>query len=207
MKCECCDCEYFRDKDILKQCMSCGVLYKGVYPLPPDRIYMKDNDNQMEGLRDLRTYLKENCKMDKGLEIGTWLGASANIFAPIFKTFYCVDGWWGDPTTPEVYHGCTFNLRFNDNINFIEKISEDAATKFEDDSLDFVYIDGDHRPEFVKQDIELWLPKLKKGGIIAGHDYGRGVEENFDFRGLTKVVDDKFENITVFKDSSWLAFK
>ena len=49
--------------------------------------------------------------------------------------------------------------------------SVDAAKRVKDDSLDFVYIDGNHAEEFVKQDIEFWSKKVKKGGLVGGHDY------------------------------------
>lgn len=42
---------------------------------------------------------------------------------------------------------------------------------FRDESVDFVYIDGEHTYEAVAQDIEDWWPKVKVGGILAGHDY------------------------------------
>jgi|ETNvirenome_6_85_1030632.scaffolds.fasta_scaffold08475_2 hypothetical protein len=42
---------------------------------------------------------------------------------------------------------------------------------FDDRHMDFVYIDGDHSYEAVKQDIADWWPKIKQGGILAGHDY------------------------------------
>ena len=40
-----------------------------------------------------------------------------------------------------------------------------------DESLDWVYIDANHRYEYVKENLEIWTPKVKKGGICAGHDY------------------------------------
>ena len=49
--------------------------------------------------------------------------------------------------------------------------SEQAADVMPDNMLDFYYIDADHRYEAVKQDIDLWLPKVKSGGIFCGHDY------------------------------------
>ena len=55
--------------------------------------------------------------------------------------------------------------------SIIENQSWNAANKFEDGSIDFVFIDADHVYESVKRDILAWLPKVKKGGIIAGHDY------------------------------------
>lgn len=37
--------------------------------------------------------------------------------------------------------------------------------------LDFVWIDGDHRYEGVKMDVELYAPKVRVGGMMAFHDY------------------------------------
>jgi tRNA(Arg) A34 adenosine deaminase TadA len=42
---------------------------------------------------------------------------------------------------------------------------------FAEESLDFIYIDANHKYEFVLQDLKLWFPKLRKGGIFAGHDF------------------------------------
>ncbi len=57
------------------------------------------------------------------------------------------------------------------NYSLLEKMSVEAARDFEDGSLDAVYIDANHRYEFVVADIHAWLPKIRKGGIISGHDY------------------------------------
>jgi hypothetical protein len=46
-----------------------------------------------------------------------------------------------------------------------------AAGQFDDRSLDFVYIDGDHSYAGCKADILAWAPKIKVGGVLAGHDY------------------------------------
>jgi len=47
----------------------------------------------------------------------------------------------------------------------------EAVKEFEPRSLDFAYIDGDHRFPYVAQDIYYWFWKIKKGGVLAGHDY------------------------------------
>ena len=47
----------------------------------------------------------------------------------------------------------------------------DAVKDFDDESLDFVYIDGNHLYPAVKKDIDLWWPKVKAGGVMGGHDY------------------------------------
>ena len=55
--------------------------------------------------------------------------------------------------------------------NSIEKWSLDAVRDFENKSLDFVYIDANHKFDSVIQDIIQWTSKVKRGGIVAGHDY------------------------------------
>ena len=57
------------------------------------------------------------------------------------------------------------------NAELIKKFSVDAAKDFENESLDFVYIDGNHEFDDVMRDIIEWTPKIKKGGIVSGHDY------------------------------------
>lgn len=59
------------------------------------------------------------------------------------------------------------------NYKFVEKFSADAAQDFEDNSLDFVYIDANHADPYVSEDIRVWTPKVKSGGIVSGHDYAR----------------------------------
>ena len=52
-------------------------------------------------------------------------------------------------------------------------MSKDAINDIEE-TLDFVYIDGNHDYEFVKNDIEIYYAHLKKGGVIGGHDFYNG---------------------------------
>ncbi len=73
------------------------------------------------------------------------------------------------------------------------------------DFQDLVFIDGNHDYEFVKEDIELWLPKIRNGGILAGHDYHIVGD---DFPGVKRAVDESFGDDVVFgKNYVWLHFK
>jgi predicted O-methyltransferase YrrM len=64
--------------------------------------------------------------------------------------------------------------------------SFDRAKDFEDESIDFCFIDANHTYDFVKKDILAYLPKMKKGGIIAGHDY------NMSHPGVIQAVNEIF---------------
>jgi len=70
------------------------------------------------------------------------------------------------------------------NCEFVKKFSMDAVKDFNDESLDFVYIDANHAYQFVLDDIREWSKKVKKGGIISGHDYSEFHQE------VRKAVDD-----------------
>lgn len=64
--------------------------------------------------------------------------------------------------------------------------SVDMARQFKNGSLDFVFIDAEHDYESVRDDISAWLPRVRPGGIIAGHDYDPY------FKGLIDAVNDAF---------------
>jgi len=124
------------------------------------------------------------------VEVGSWKGRSSAFMAVEINNsqkeiqFDCVDTWKGseteDPHQNDQYvKNGTLYEKFLSNIKPVDHIitpirgdSVETASTYKDDSLDFVFIDGDHRYEFVKADIEAWVPKVKSGGIIAGHDYG-----------------------------------
>lgn len=121
-----------------------------------------------------------------GAEIGTHRGDFAAILLERWPgTLYCVDPWsvppgyepqvgtlWGGAATREDdFTAARARLSiYRNRVRYIRDVSESAAKRFEDASLDFVYIDGDHRREMVALDIETWWPKVSKGGAISGHD-------------------------------------
>jgi len=70
----------------------------------------------------------------------------------------------------KVERECRANLK-GTNCEVIKGYSTEVAKTIPDESLDWVFIDADHRYEAIKADLEAWFPKVRKGGIMSGHDY------------------------------------
>jgi SAM-dependent methyltransferase len=134
------------------------------------------------------------------VEVGSWKGRSAAFMSvEIINSnknikFDCVDTWKGsiehtsyDVITEEkLYDIFLSNIEpVKHIINPIRMTSIEASKLYEDNSLDFVFIDASHEYEDVKEDILAWLPKVKFGGILAGHDYD-------NFEGVNRAVDEIF---------------
>jgi predicted O-methyltransferase YrrM len=79
-----------------------------------------------------------------------------------------------------------FETERHDRLTLWRKTSREAAEMVADASQDFVFIDADHRYESVLEDIRLWRPKVKPGGLLCGHDYSGG------FPGVVQAVHESF---------------
>jgi len=79
----------------------------------------------------------------------------------------------------------------HDNVMIIRQYSHAAAAGVPDESVDFIYIDADHSHAAALLDLRSWFPKLKRGGIMAGHDYydGCGVKSAVDMFGAENGLD------------------
>tara|TARA_B100000424_G_scaffold22296_1_gene15936 strand:+ start:330 stop:875 length:546 start_codon:yes stop_codon:yes gene_type:complete len=128
------------------------------------------------------------------LRVGVELGVSAgeNFFALLRKNpnlfLYGVDTWvlQEDNVLEDYDASDEMNLdkrkqivdakllRYQNRCKIFEERTDEAYKHFEDDSLDFVFIDADHSYESVKKDIELWSPKVRTTGFIFGHDINWG---------------------------------
>lgn len=85
---------------------------------------------------------------------------------------------------------------YGGRYRILNKMSVHASRYFDDD-FDFVFIDGAHDYDSVMEDIKAWLPKVKKGGWLCGHDYGV-------FDGVKKAVDEMFGKLVeVDSDFTW----
>ena len=84
-------------------------------------------------------------------------------------------------------------------FNLIRKKSNLAHLDFEDNSIDAIYIDGDHRYKRVLEDIKNWKPKVKKGGLLIGDDY-------LTFSDVQKAVNESFSDFCE-SGNTWFVVK
>jgi predicted O-methyltransferase YrrM len=140
------------------------------------------------------------------LEIGTWLGKSTCFMGEIIKEnnlsaiFYCLDNYLGEENATdqqEIVEKEGGNIYFRFLKNMIERKVLDymtpinmqsarASELFPDNYFDFIFLDAAHLYEDVRLDLKSWYPKLKIGGIFAGHDYYMGTE-------VKRAVDEFFD--------------
>lgn len=122
-------------------------------------------------------------------EMGFQVGAEIGVYRGEFTEKLCKAGFKMtavDPWLPFVGQGKSEQSQDMQDYNYdcakkvllpypnstiFKETSMDALKHFGPESLDFVYIDGDHRFRYVAEDIYEWYFKVKQGGIIAGHDY------------------------------------
>jgi hypothetical protein len=75
------------------------------------------------------------------------------------------------PPPPQVRAHFSDRGLYGGKVRQLRRASENAAGLFRDESLAFVYIDGNHYSPWVERDLELYWPKLRPGGLFAGHDF------------------------------------
>ena len=86
--------------------------------------------------------------------------------------------------------------RYKNRLIPIEAMSEVAADRIADNSLDLVFIDANHSYEYVKKDIIKYTPKLKTNGLLTGHD--------IDYPGVNKAVNEMIKNFDVGPNYVWI---
>jgi predicted O-methyltransferase YrrM len=139
------------------------------------------------------------------VELGAWLGKSSSYLCDkaTHQNITIIDTWKGSPNELTTTHKLATQVDIYDlfienmgdrKYKAIRATSKAAARKFKAESLDVVFIDLTHTYEAVKEDIQLWLPKVKKGGYIAGDDY----HENW--KGVIQAVDELLPHATFIND-------
>ena len=140
-----------------------------------------------------------------GAEVGVFEGVNAKDMLdglPNLEKLYLIDpyeqyeGWMGDGWYDKIFKAKTVALEtlnpYEERISWIMKKTEDSVNDIAPNSLDFIYIDGNHFYEYVKKDLEIANIWVKTGGIIGGHDFAPGK------RGIIRAVLEfcKDKNIT-----------
>ncbi len=129
-----------------------------------------------------------------GFKVGAEIGVLQGYFSEILcqsnpeLKLYSVDAWLFYPTRKNfrkqkdydyAYEVAKNKLSSYPKNEIIKKWSMDAVNDFEDESLDFVFIDANHEFRYIAEDIAEWSKKVKKGGIVSGHDFGRSHDRQF----------------------------
>jgi hypothetical protein len=124
------------------------------------------------------------------VEVGSFKGKSSSFLAvEIINSgkkiqLDLVDTWagstehqsGGECEVKEVVEGTLYETFLNNmkpvegHYRAVRMPSLEAAKQYEDNSIDFIMIDGEHSYEAVKADIQAWLPKMKNGGVMTGDD-------------------------------------
>lgn len=145
------------------------------------------------GRDDLIEFFKEK-GFKKGVEVGVFMGAFTEVLGKSGLEVYGVDPWLAYEDYPyysepqkqsrcdSQYEAAKKLLEPYKNVTLIRKTSMDAAADFENDSIDFVYIDGNHSFRYVAEDICEWVKKVRPGGVVCGHDYMYARPANFHVR-------------------------
>src|SRR3990167_4137266 len=114
----------------------------------------------------------------RGAEIGVRRGRFSRILCECNPGLHllCIDPWspynkkYTRERQEQIYAEACETLR-DCNVTILRKSSMDALADVPDRSLDFVFLDGDHRFDHVCPDIIYWAQKVKSGGIVSAHDY------------------------------------
>jgi hypothetical protein len=115
-----------------------------------------------------------------GAEIGVYKGVFSKKLCQAGLKLFAIDPWIvykeyphsrGQERLDFLYEHTKRALAPFPNCTITRKASMEAIEDFEDNSLDFVYIDANHKFKYIAQDLVEWTKKVRKGGIVSGHDY------------------------------------
>ena len=145
------------------------------------------------------------------LEIGSYLGRSTRALADACPGHvYVVDTWTNyawvlDPTARDgdaVYRRCQQNLAPHldtGHVTLWRGRSLDLTIWQQVPPCDLIFLDGDHSYGTVIQEIQLWAPRVKPGGILSGHDYGAP-----STLGVTRAVQELYGQPDALHESIWV---
>lgn len=152
------------------------------------------------------------------VEVGVWDGRmSARLIERPDLILYMVDRWQ-PPAEDDSYYDSGSEIARKPASDYAESYDKaqyiasrsrgratimrmeslEAAATFKDSLMDCVFIDADHSYEGVARDIRAWLPKVKPGGWIGGHDY-----DHPDQGEVKRAVDEIFDSVELDGNRTW----
>jgi hypothetical protein len=140
--------------------------------------YRENNIEGFMALDELRWLHDRAKEAEVIVEIGSWMGRSTHCLLSTRKPVVAVDHFKGSASQindihlwarmNDLYKAFKLNVGHFPNLLVLKMESTRAAQFFKDNSIDMVFIDGDHDYEMVRVDFEAWLPKCKR--LLCGHD-------------------------------------
>lgn len=154
------------------------------------KIYINQSTSRIELWVKILKYLQ----VHRVAEIGVYKGDFASAILSNYKaieTYYAIDPWryledWNKPMNKnndffdQCYEETITKTKFaGERVKILRGKTDEVADKIQDNSLDFIYIDGDHTLKGVTIDLNIAYRKLQKGGIIGGDDFRPSIWQHF----------------------------
>jgi predicted O-methyltransferase YrrM len=151
------------------------------------------------------------------VELGAYKGKSTSFIVTEINNqnrniqFHTIDTFEGDSGSNdeeeiEAYRKVNVSKMFDEfsentkhlkeHFNVIVGKSDESSKFFEDNSVDVIFIDAGHSYDAVIRDIKSWLPKIKDGGIMSGHDY-------INWSGVNTAVNEIFNEVDKIDNECW----
>lgn len=165
-------------------------------------------------------------KARRVIEIGSWLGESTSIIADYIRPgiVYSVDWFKGNTGTglekiakeQDIFSLFKQNLTELGLYQYVHPFvmsSKEASVCFRNKFADVVFIDASHDYNSVKEDIKLWKPKVRDGGIICGHDCeSKEYDDKYIYKdvvdgkhhGVIKAVTESFKDFNIDERIWWV---
>jgi hypothetical protein len=138
---------------------------------------------QVQFRSELNKLLEYYGMLSDSAEVGVAEGRySEEILGWGVPKLYMIDAWqnmslFGDANSPQEWHDTNYRdakdrvAKYGSKAVMLKGLSAEVSRQLEDESLGFVYLDACHTYDAVLEDLNAYFPKLKKGGIMAGHDF------------------------------------
>ena len=214
-------------QEILKSRTVIGQLFRLALGIPTDDELLHElsavkHRNRLAGV--LRACGRNQAMCEVGVRAGHHLNAILNAGQP--ELLVGVDHWQGGLGSSRNDIGLSqlqqsqleerVRERFKslgDRCRIVRAESSEAALKFPDESFDYVYLDADHSYDAIRGDLAAWYPKVRIGGVLAGHDYVERTTKYVEFgvvRAVKEFVRDRGIRhfaITDEASPSWIVLK